>query len=256
MEKATFTKEQLLRFLAQLDSSQEHYHTVYMKSSSFLVQRTELTAKVGLFADEIVGILTGEDVLMPAQLYGTGAVIFWSNTENKNVILPPFSVLEDIVSMGRPETIPLRQLLEKERTLGLVLVAWGSYAIGVAKGNDFVEYKKGTGHIHRRHRKGGSSSKRFARRIEEQKNEFLRRVAKRVEEKFQGYSIEQIYFGGNRLILKPLLEECPYLKSEVNRISKRFLSVRYADSEALSDNLAKINASQVFSYAKMTCKEG
>jgi hypothetical protein len=57
-------------------------------------------------------------------------------------------------------------------------------------------------------------------------------VANRVEERFKGYRPEQIFFQGNRLILKPLLEECPYLQYEAQQISKRFLNVRYADREA------------------------
>jgi len=248
VEKTVFSREKLIRFLDRLEGSTGHYLTVYIKPSSFPGYVTEFPARFGPFAGELAEALTGEDVSRQAQLYETGAVIFWSETENRSIILPPFPVLEDGVFTGRPEVTPIHQLLEKERTLGLVLVTWGWYAVGVAGGGVILEYKKGTGHIHKRHKKGGSSSKRFARRIEEQKNEFLRRVAYRVEEKLRGHRMEQIFFGGNRLILKPLLEECPYLKSEADKLSKRFFNVRYADMEALSGSLENANASLVFNY--------
>ena len=84
--------------------------------------------------------------------------------------------------------------------------------------------------------------------MEEQKRDFLRKVANRIGEVFKGYALEQIFFGGNRLILKPLLQECPYLKSEVDRISGRFLNVRYADREALHGSLEDVNGSLIFRY--------
>ena len=132
-----------------------------------------------------------------------------------------------------------------------MLVAWGSYALGVFKGDKLVESKTGTGYIHKRHRKGGRSEKRFARRTEEQKNDFLRRVANRIEERFRGYRPEQILFGGNRLILKQLIDESSYLKSEVHQISTRFLNVRFANGEALVKSMEDVNRSLLFSVGEV-----
>ena len=200
-------------------------------------------------AEKVKEVLSTEAVLREAERCGTGVVIFWSQSEYRHIVLPPFPLAEDRVFRGRPETSLLRQLLEKERTLGVVLVTWGSYALGVLKSDQVVEYKTGTGYIHKRHRKGGRSEKRFARRTEEQKKDFLRRVANRIEERFRGYRLEQIFLGGNRLIVKPLLEECPYLQSEVQQISKRFLNnVRQADKEALLRSVEDVNESLVFSF--------
>ena len=61
-------------------------------------------------------------------------------------------------------------------------------------------------------RKGGRSEKRFARRTEEQKRNFLRRVSNRIEEEFENYTLDYIFLGGNRLIRAPLLRECKYLQ--------------------------------------------
>ena len=164
------------------------------------------------------------------------------------IILPPFPIPEDKVLRGRPDISQLFHLVEKERILGIMLINWGSYAAGVFKGEKLVESKTGTGYIHKRIKKGGSSSKRFARRTEEQKKHFLRKVANHFEEVLKGHAPEQIFFGGNRLILKPILQENPYLESQVHKISRRLLSLRYADKEALLKSLQDINESLVFSF--------
>jgi hypothetical protein len=242
----TFTKRSLFDLLARLEGGPEDYLTIYVKHSSFSRYATDPDIDLTPFAAEIRAALDTETVFHEAQQYGTGAVIFWSQSGDRLVIISPFAFPEDRVFRGRSETSLLYQLLEKERILGVVLVAWGSYAVGVFKGDELVESKTGTGYIHKPHRKGGRSQKRFARRTEEQKKDFLRKVANRIEERFRGYRPEQIFFGGNRLILRPLLEECPYLQHEIQQISKRFFNVRYANREALLRSMEDVSKSLVF----------
>ena len=246
MHQTTFTKRRLLDFLTQLEGSPGDYLTIYVTPSSFPAYTTDPLVELPPFAGEIRAALGTEAVLHEAQRYGTGVVIFWSESESRLIVLPPFALPEDRVFRGRPETSQFSHLLQEERILGVVLATWGSYAVGVFKGEKLVESKTGTAYIHKRHRKGGRSEKRFARRTEEQKKDFLRKVANRIEERFRDYRPEQIFFGGNRLILKPLLEECSYLQSEVQQISKRFLNVRWADGEALLGSLGDVNKSLVF----------
>jgi hypothetical protein len=250
VEQTTFSKRGLLALLAQLRASGSDYVTLYASPSSFSRHITELAIEFSPLAQEIREALSTKAVTREAQRYGTGAVVFWSQSQDKLIVLPPFAVPGDRVFWGRPETSALHQLLEKERTLGLVLVTWGSYAIGVFEGDRLEESKTGTGYIHKRHRKGGRSETRFARRTEEQKRDFLRKVAHRIDERFRSHRPEQIFFGGNRLILKPLLKECPYLQSEARQISKRFLNVRYADREALLGSLEDVHKSVVFSLGQ------
>ena len=246
MIKRTLTPAKVLSLLTQLEASPENYLTLYLRPDSpsdYLAKLTELPS-----VKEIREAFKEGEFLEEAQRYGTGLVAFWGEGENRYLLLPPFPITEERVLHGRPETSLLRHLLEQEHLLGLILVTWGSYAIGLFEGKRLVDYKTGTGYIHKRTRKGGRSEKRFARRTEEQKKDFLRRVANRIDERFAGIEPEQIFFGGNRLILKPLLEESRYLKSRAERISKRFINARYADRQALTAGLRQIELSLLISY--------
>ena len=248
MKQSAFTKKMMIDCLADLDSEHESYITLYLKPCSFPCRANDFVAKIDTLPGELKEALANEAVVRECGRYQTGIVVFWGQNRHRIIVIPPFAVFEDRVLRDGPNTSLLRQTLEKGRFLGMVLVAWGSYALGVFRDDRLMRSKIGTGYIHKRHRKGGRSQKRFARRTEEQKKDFLRRVANRVDEEFRDCDFEQIFFGGNRLILKPLLEECPYLRIHVDRISKRFLNVRYADRQSLYLASEDVNESIVFSF--------
>ncbi len=179
--------------------------------------------------------------------YNTGAVIFWSPT-NKHMVLPAFSIPANKMQKGVLDASVLRDTIEGKYLIGVVMVTWGWYALGMFDGDSLIECKTGTGYIHKEHKKGGRSQKRFARRTEEQKKDFLRRVGNRIEERFGSYLPDYIFFGGNRLILKPLIKESTYLQTRTDKISPRVLNVRHADREALGGSLTEINRSLVYTF--------
>jgi peptide subunit release factor 1 (eRF1) len=189
-----------------------------------------------------------EAVISGAEKYGTGAAIFWDGIGNKHIVLPSFPIAENKVSVGRPDVSALYEVLERRYVIGVMLVAWGSYALGMFDAGNLVACKTGTGYIHKKHKKGGRSQKRFARRTEEQKKDFLRRVGNRIEERFGSFAPDYIFFGGNRLILNPLIQESKYLQAKAGKISSRVLDVRYADREALAGSLAEITKSLIFTF--------
>jgi peptide subunit release factor 1 (eRF1) len=199
-----------------------------------------------MYADEIKHSVSNEAVLQGAGKYRTGVAIFWQGKGDKYIVLPPFPIGEDKISIGEPDASLLYEMLERRYTIGVTLVTWGSYSIGIFDHDNLVESKIGTGYIHKEHRKGGRSEKRFARRTEEQRKDFLRKVSNRIEERFKNYTLDYIFFGGNRLILKPLLKECQYLELEAHKISGRILNIRYADREALNNSIEEITKSLVF----------
>jgi peptide subunit release factor 1 (eRF1) len=249
MDKQAVTKSKLSKLLSELEASTEDCLTLYLKPSSFAYYMNELSldAKHITWLDEIKDLANTKGVIQEAARYRTGAAIFWQASGYKYIVLPPFPISETKFSFGKPDIAPLREILEKKYAIGVILVAWGSYSIGIFHGDNLVQSKTGTGYIHKEHKKGGSSQKRFARRTQEAKRDFLRKVAHRIEEKLEDQTLDYIFFGGNRLILKPLSKECTYLESEANKICGRILDVRHADREALEHTLREINTSVAFS---------
>jgi peptide subunit release factor 1 (eRF1) len=81
---------------------------------------------------------------------------------------PPFPPLDEALRGDRAgyEPGPLLDHVRRERTVGVLLVRLGGHAAGVFKGEELTDSKVGTRLVHGRHRKGGSSSGRFARRRE------------------------------------------------------------------------------------------
>jgi len=250
MKGRFFNKVGLYHFLSSLEASAGDFVTLYISDASFpdYVDTLSLGPKYAAHAGEIKEAVKTDAVIAAAEKYGTGAIIFWDGLGNRHIVLPPFPIAENKVSVGKLDASVLREVLERRYVIDVILVTWGWYALGVFDADKLVAWKTGTGYIHKKHRKGGRSQKRFARRTEEQKKDFLRRVSNRIEERLGSFAPDHIFFGGNRLILKPLIGECRYLQAKASKISSRILDIRYADSEALASSLAEITKSLVFTF--------
>jgi hypothetical protein len=104
-------------------------------------------------------------------------------------------------------------LLEHDYSVAFILVRLGSYAIGVCRGEKLLSSKVGTGLVHGRHKKGGSSAHRFERHRDKQIEYFLTRVCQRSREQLEPYvkSIEYIVYGGARTTIQLLQKQCTFL---------------------------------------------
>lgn len=246
VERRILTKPSLLNILAKLDARPGDFVTIYAEPISFPGRINELLTEAPFtaYADEVKESANIEAVVKEAGKYRTGAAIFWNGPGDKYIVLPPFPISRNRVLIGELDTSLLFEVLERRYTIGIVLVTWGSYGVGIFEGGTLIEAKVGTGYIHKEHKKGGRSQKRFARRTEEQRKDFLRKVSNRIEEIFGKYALDHIFFGGNRLIRKPLWQECRCL----DKISGRVLDIRYADREALNNSLSEIMKSVVFIF--------
>ena len=250
MEREILSKTQLYELLSRLESSPGDYISLYIKPSSFpyCINGLSLRPQYHTYAHEIKESVNIKAVAQAVERYNTGAAIYWQKNGNKYIVLPPFPITEDKISLGKLDASPLSEALEREYIIGMVVVTWGAYSIGVFHRDNLVKSKTGTGYIHKEHRKGGRSEKRFARRTEEQKKDFLRKVSNRIEEEFENYTLDYIFLGGNRLIRTPLLRECKYLQREAQKISQRALNLRYVDKEAWTHSLREITSSLVFTF--------
>jgi len=147
-----------------------------------------------------------------------GAALFWGDMR-KCLILPPFPLNEGAVFSGYV-TQPLRQLITNDYVIGLVLIHLGSYAVGICKGEKLISSKVGSGPIHGRHKKGGSSQQRFKRHRENQIREFIDRVCFHIREHFENstQSIDYIVYGGPHQTILLLQKRCPILQSFEERV--------------------------------------
>jgi hypothetical protein len=125
------------------------------------------------------------------------------------VCTPPFPPLAAAGELAgfRPE--PLLEHVGRERTVGVLLVRLGGHAAGVFAGAALVESKVDSRLVHGRHRKGGSSSGRFARRREGQAGAALRSAADTAARVLVPWSarLDAVVLGGDRRGLATVLED-------------------------------------------------
>jgi hypothetical protein len=141
----------------------------------------------------------------------TGAVLFWS-PDRKCLSLPPFPIAEKHLTHTLA-TEQLRSLLRQDYMIALILVRLGAYAIGICEGENLISSKVGTGLIHGRHRKGGSSAHRFERHRDKQIEYFLSRVCQRTREQLEPYarSLDYVVYGGARTTIQLLQKQCSFV---------------------------------------------
>ena len=140
---------------------------------------------------------------------------------------PPFPPLD--VATGTREGFdpaPLLAHAGRDRVVGVLLVRLGGHAAGVFSGTRLVDSKVGSRLVHGRHKAGGSSQQRFARRREGQARVALdsaAEVAANVLQRHRG-DIEGIVLGGDRRALATVLED-PRLRWIAALASDRILDV-------------------------------
>ena len=124
---------------------------------------------------------------------------------------PPFPPLDATVRGDRVGYAPgpLLEHVRRERTVGVLLVRLGGHAAGVFRGDVLLDSKVGSRLVHGRHRKGGSSSGRFARRREGEARAALDAaadVAVRVLIPALG-RLETVVLGGDRRALDEVMAD-------------------------------------------------
>ena len=151
---------------------------------------------------------------------------FFHNQLQMHLVLPPFPIKEDYVTGGY-DIEPLRALLSHDFLIALVLVRLGAFSIGICQGTKIIGSKTGTGLVHARHKKGGSSQARFARHREKQIEEFLARVCGHVREHIEprAWSLDYLVYGGARTTVLTLRKRCPFLGQFDDRILRTLLDI-------------------------------
>jgi hypothetical protein len=207
MKKSIFTRAKTLELLAGLAAAPADVSlTFYLPPRLAPAALENILKEIPSPPDITAGL---KEIAVSAS---NGAVIYWGGTQ-KLMLVPPFPIKEKVIFPSL-EVEPLRSLVSRDYTIGLVLVRLGSYAIGVCRGDILVASKVGTGLIHGRHRQGGSSSHRFERHRDKQIESFLNRVAGHIREQFEPYvkSLDYLVFGGARTTILTAQKYCPWLR--------------------------------------------
>ena len=174
----------------------------------------------------------------------TGGALFWGSAR-KCLVSPPFPLRGQAVFTGLV-TEPLRKLLRVDYAIGLVLVHLGAYAVGLCRGEQLITSKVGTGLVHGRHKKGGSSQMRFQRRREKQATEFLDRVCLHAREHFESQArlIDYLVYGGPHQTVMQLQKHCPFLGLFQDRVLT-ILDVPDPRREVLEKAVVRIWSSRI-----------
>lgn len=178
----------------------------------------------------------------------TGGVLLWGE-HGRYLVLPPFPLADRMSSSGFDVEL-LRSLLVKETTVALLLVRLGAYAVGVFRGEDLVSSKVGTGLIHSRHKKGGSSQRRFERHREKQTEYFFERVCERARDRLAEHlgEIELVFYGGERHTVLEFRKQCDFVRALDDRVSERLLNVREPKQASLEAAIEEVWASRVIEW--------
>lgn len=205
-------RSKMLEFLSEIEETTDPgAASVYVPPGFSVPEIEDLLQKTGAqsVADELSQLAANSR---------NGAVLFWGGVR-KCLVLPPFPFSEKIISSGNV-TEPLRLLLNSDFMIGLILVHLGSYAVGICQEEKLITSKVGTGLVHGRHKKGGSSQQRFQRHRQNQIQQFLDRVCAHVMERFGPHAqrLNYIVYGGPRHTVLLLQKGCPFLRSFEDRV--------------------------------------
>lgn len=178
----------------------------------------------------------------------TGAVIFWGE-QGKYLVLPPFPMKARLFSSGY-DVEPLRALLQQELKVALILLRLDAYAIGVFQGETLLSSKVGTGLVHSRHSKGGSSAHRFERHRDKQMEYFFTRVCGHVREHLEPYlkQLDYVIYGGERHTLLSFRKQCEFVQQFDNRTLGTLLNVREPKQATLEAAISQAWSSEVVEW--------
>jgi hypothetical protein len=236
------SRSRLVAFLNDLEKAGDAARSLYLPPNHPLA-RVENLLRNMMDADEIPSGLSafcaGSE---------TGAIVFWGGPR-KCLILPPFPTEEQYLTFGY-DVEPLRSLLQQDFTIGLILIRLGSFAVGVCRGEALITSKVGTGFVHSRHRKGGSSQHRFERRREKQIEQFVLRVCGHVQERLgvHGRLLDYVIYGGARTTILELRKRCSFLLQFDDRTLPPLLDIPEPRQAVLEAAVGKTWSSKIVEW--------
>ena len=234
----------MLSFLEELGAESAHQaRTVYLApglSPSQIEEELRPVVAPRPLSAELLSLAAGSK---------TGVGLFWG-PGRQCMVLPPFPLKTSLNLPGYDAGI-LRNTLEKDCKIALILIRLGAYAIGVCQGERLIERKVGTGLVHGRHKKGGSSQQRFQRHREKQIEQFLERVCGHLREYVwpRAGELDYVVYGGARTTILLLKKRGGFLGDFDNRELEPLLTVPAPDKHVLESSVRRIWSSRVITLS-------
>jgi peptide subunit release factor 1 (eRF1) len=131
------------------------------------------------------------------------------------------------------------------RTIGLILVRRGGYAVAVAAGNRVVASKVGSRHVQGRTAAGGWSQQRFARRRDNQAKAAFAAAADAASAVLAGRAdLDAVVTGGDRPAIAAVLAD-PRLAAVRDRVAPRVIDVPEPRQRVLPDAVRRARAVRI-----------
>jgi peptide subunit release factor 1 (eRF1) len=163
---------------------------------------------------------------------------------------PPFPPLEPAAqgTYDGFDAAPLLAHVDRPRTVGVVLVRLGGHAVGIFEGRTLRASKVGSRLVHGRHRAGGSSANRFARRRGNQARSALNAAADTavalLAEPARTGALDAVVRGGDRRALEEVFAD-PRLAGVARLAVERILEVAEPRRKVLDATPAMFLATRV-----------
>ena len=163
------------------------------------------------------------------------------------LVAPPFPVAETFLSMDW-EDEPLRQILEGEYTVGVVLVRLGRFSVAVFRGGELVEAKTDSRYVKGKHHAGGTSQLRYTRVRDGQIRRLYGKVCEEVRARLSSTeaNLDYVVLGGERFTLNGLLKDCPALAALQPITLHRRLNIRDPKRDTLPQVAGMLTESRVW----------
>jgi hypothetical protein len=226
------TASGLRKLLASLEGLEEQYCTLYVKPDS---------QNPGPDAGRELA-----EILREVPTSETGLAIF-QGQDSAIAISPPFPIDKDSINENL-DSSPLKEILDRDLAIGVVLLRLGNYAIGVIHGEKLIASKSGSRHVKNRHSQGGSSQRRFERSRKRLIREIYDKACEVMRTIFEPYEkrLDYIMLGGEKTTLKGLLQRCEYLTRTNVEVMDRRLAVERPGKIALDEIHHEVWKSHVY----------
>jgi peptide subunit release factor 1 (eRF1) len=162
------------------------------------------------------------------------SVVELAGLQPRLALLPPFPIVEPSDSNSFDG---LRAFIAVHRTVAIVLLRLGHWAVAIAEDGKLEVTKTGSRYVKGQHRKGGQSSNRFRRGRERWIRELFDQVGEVANARFRDYpgQIDFLSLGGDRIVLGRFLKRVKLPDQLGDRALPNRLAVDQPGRKALDD---------------------